>query len=111
MFFKSKEPEINEADLACNVLFDMIDRTHATIQFTPDGTIIKANSNFLAVTGYRLEEIAGKHHSMFVSREMANSAEYKNSGQPLPTAKRCRINSHGSPNLVKRFGCKRPVAR
>src|SRR5690606_42008216 len=32
---------------------------------TPDGTIITANRNFLAVTGYRLEQIQGKHHKMF----------------------------------------------
>src|SRR5690606_27383706 len=30
-----------------------------------DGTIITANRNFLAVTGYRLEQIQGKHHTMF----------------------------------------------
>src|SRR5690606_31970663 len=32
---------------------------------TPDGTIITANENFLAVTGYRLEQIRGKHHKIF----------------------------------------------
>src|SRR5690554_129385 len=45
--------------------FDAIDRSMAVIEFTPDGTIITANRNFLAVTGYRLEQIQGKHHTMF----------------------------------------------
>ena len=31
-----------------------------------DGTIITANENFLKALGYTLDEIQGKHHSMFV---------------------------------------------
>ena len=31
-----------------------------------DGTIITANENFLDAVGYSLDEIKGKHHSMFV---------------------------------------------
>jgi methyl-accepting chemotaxis protein len=32
-----------------------------------DGTIITANENFLGAVGYRLDEIKGKHHSIFVA--------------------------------------------
>lgn len=42
-----------------------------------DGTIIEANENFLSVMGYALEEIKGKHHSMFAEEEFAASTEYK----------------------------------
>lgn len=52
-------------------------RSQAVIEFKPDGTIIKANENFLNAVGYALEEIAGKHHSMFVAPEEAGSTEYK----------------------------------
>ena len=45
---------------------EAINRSQAVIEFNLDGTIITANENFLAVMGYRLEEIKGKHHSMFV---------------------------------------------
>ncbi len=31
-----------------------------------DGTIVAANENFLRALGYTLEEIKGRHHSMFV---------------------------------------------
>lgn len=45
--------------------FEAINRSMATIEFRPDGTIIDANQNFLDAMGYRLAEIQGKHHRMF----------------------------------------------
>ncbi len=56
---------------------DAISRSQAVIEFEMDGTIITANENFLSVMGYSLEEIQGKHHSMFAEPEFAKSQEYK----------------------------------
>ncbi|MDF0520604.1 PAS domain-containing methyl-accepting chemotaxis protein [Bradyrhizobium yuanmingense] len=56
---------------------DAIGRSQAMIEFNLDGTIISANKNFLDALGYRLEEIQGKHHSMFVPADQRDSAEYK----------------------------------
>jgi len=36
-----------------------------------------ANAKFLTALGYALEEIKGKHHSSFVTRESRESAEYR----------------------------------
>ena len=54
-----------------------ISKSQAVIEFEMDGTIITANQNFLDALGYRLEEIKGKHHSMFVAPELRDSAEYR----------------------------------
>jgi methyl-accepting chemotaxis protein len=54
-----------------------IGRSQAVIEFNMDGTIVTANQNFLDVTGYRLEEIQGKHHSMFVEPATRDSADYR----------------------------------
>ena len=54
-----------------------IGRSQAMIEFKLDGTIITANKNFLDALGYRLDEIQGKHHSMFVPADQRDSAEYK----------------------------------
>lgn len=54
-----------------------IGRAQAVIEFNLDGTIITANDNFLATVGYRLDEIQGKHHSMFVSPAERDSAAYR----------------------------------
>ncbi|KZE61850.1 methyl-accepting chemotaxis protein [Stenotrophomonas sp. PvP093] len=52
-------------------------RVQAVIEFALDGTILQANANFLQAMGYRLEEIQGKHHSLFVDPEQARSAGYR----------------------------------
>ncbi|MCS3498091.1 methyl-accepting chemotaxis protein [Bradyrhizobium japonicum] len=52
-------------------------KSQAVIEFNLDGTIITANQNFLDAMGYRLDEIAGKHHSMFVMPEERGSAAYR----------------------------------
>ena len=56
---------------------DAISRSQAVIEFELDGTIVRANENFLAVTGYTLEEIQGQHHRIFCDPGYANSSEYK----------------------------------
>ncbi len=54
-----------------------INRSQAVIEFTPDGTILTANDNFLNAMGYSLGEIQGQHHRMFVESTLANSPEYR----------------------------------
>lgn len=54
-----------------------IGKAQATIEFNLDGTIITANDNFLKTMGYTLEEIQGKHHSIFVDEAYRVSSEYR----------------------------------
>jgi methyl-accepting chemotaxis protein len=54
-----------------------ISRTLAVIEFTLDGTIITANKNFLDTLGYRLDEIKGKPHAMFVPVAERDGADYR----------------------------------
>jgi methyl-accepting chemotaxis protein len=54
-----------------------IGKAQAVIEFNLDGSIITANENFLKTLGYRLEEIKGQHHSLFVEPAYRASAEYK----------------------------------
>ncbi len=46
-----------------------LNQSQAVIHFAPDGTILQANDNFLAAVGYSMDEIRGRHHSMFVADE------------------------------------------
>jgi PAS domain S-box-containing protein len=54
-----------------------VNRNHAVIEFTTDGTIIAANDHFLKAVGYPLEEIVGKHHRIFVDPDDASGADYE----------------------------------
>lgn len=54
-----------------------LDRSLGVIEFSPDGTVLTANKNFLGVIGYSLLEIQGQHHSLFVEPAYKASAEYR----------------------------------
>ncbi|MBS3850137.1 PAS domain S-box protein [Devosia sp. BSSL-BM10] len=66
---------------------DAIMRSQAVIEFQLDGTILSANENFLGALGYRLDEIVGKHHRMFVDPDDAKSAAYKQFWSDLAAGK------------------------
>jgi methyl-accepting chemotaxis protein len=55
-----------------NAIIDAINRSLATIEFTPQGDIIQANQNFLSTVGYSLEEVKGKHHRIFCEDKFYN---------------------------------------
>lgn len=52
-------------------------RSQAVIAFTTDGTILDANENFLGAVGYRLDEVKGQHHGMFVDPAERAGAAYQ----------------------------------
>jgi methyl-accepting chemotaxis protein len=54
-----------------------ISKAQAVIEFQMDGTVVTANENFLKTLGYSLDEIKGRHHSMFVDEAFRNSPDYK----------------------------------
>ncbi|QUX92698.1 hypothetical protein CYL31_15390 [Marinomonas sp. A3A] len=56
---------------------DALTRSQAIIEFDLHGNILIANDNFLNALGYSLEEVQGKHHSIFVDNKYRNSREYK----------------------------------
>ena len=61
---------------AAQAKLDALDRSLAIIEFAMDGTVLTANRNFLAVVGYALDEIKGKHHRIFVDADFAASPAY-----------------------------------
>lgn len=58
-------------------------RSTAVIQFNLDGTVITANDQFLRAMGYSLQQIVGKHHSLFCTPGEAGSQQYKHFWQTL----------------------------
>ena len=58
-------------------MLDAIDKSQAVIEFQLDGTIVTANENFQQTMGYSLEEIKGRHHSLFVDEKSRLSQDYR----------------------------------
>jgi methyl-accepting chemotaxis protein len=76
---------------------DALDKSKAVIEFSMDGNIIAANKIFLDAMGYKLEEVRGKHHSMFLDPVYARSTAYKSFWQVLKAGQ-------SSTGDFKRFG-------
>lgn len=55
-----------------------IESTMASIEFDTEGNIITANENFSLTMGYSLQEIKGRHHSLFCNKDYIRTQEYKN---------------------------------
>ena len=53
-----------------------VGRAQAVIEFDLQGHVLYANDNFLAVTGYTLDDITGQHHRMFCEPALAASDDY-----------------------------------
>jgi len=64
-----------------------MEENYAIISFKPDGTIIQANDNFLNALGYNLNEVTGKHHSMFCDKTYVTSSEYTDFWKNLASGK------------------------
>ncbi|MBT1701747.1 GAF domain-containing protein [Chryseosolibacter indicus] len=77
-----------------------IDGALAVADYATDGTLTKANSNFLDIYGYAQDEVVGEHHRILVTKEEKNNEEYRQfwrdlaSGYPKKGTFR-RINRKG----------------
>ncbi len=56
--------------------FEAVSKAQAVIEFSMDGTILKANDNFLMTMGYSHDEVKGQHHRMFCEPAYASSPAY-----------------------------------
>ncbi len=66
-----------------NAQLEALHRSQAVITFALDGTIEEANANFLDLMGYRLDEVRGRHHRMFVAPTEAAAPAYEAFWQTL----------------------------
>ena len=95
-----KLEQSNKQYEASQDLIKALSSSMAMIEFTPNGDILTANQNFLATMQYELNQIVGRHHSMFCPKELVTSTEYKNVWRDLGKGKAIkgefmRINSQG----------------
>jgi methyl-accepting chemotaxis protein len=51
-------------------------RSQSIIEFKVDGIIVNANENFLKLMGYTLDELKGRHHSIFIDPAERETPQY-----------------------------------
>jgi methyl-accepting chemotaxis protein len=76
MTVKFKDGGSGDAETLLASLLAAVHRVQAVIEFDLKGHILTANKNFLTAMGYTLEEIVGKHHSMFCDPALVATDAY-----------------------------------
>jgi methyl-accepting chemotaxis protein len=69
------EQKLRNADFAGQIA--AIDKSQAVVEFAMDGTIRTVNRNFLKALGYKLHDVQGRHHSMFVDPAERDEPAYR----------------------------------
>lgn len=83
-----------------------IGRALSVVEFDLSGRVLRANNNFLALTGYTLEEIQGKSHTLFCSAEQNTDSDHEQFWKrlaqgTLDTGEYLRIGKGGHPFWVQ----------
>ena len=67
----------NEPDFdTLRQFWQAVARNFATISFAPDATIVDVNERFLAVVGYRRDELLGQPHRVLCREALRSSTDY-----------------------------------
>ncbi|MBD8893565.1 PAS domain S-box protein [Labrenzia suaedae] len=87
-------------NLEYSAKLEALGRSQAVIEFDIEGNVLTANENFLNALEYRLEEVQGKHHSMFLSKRDREAASYADFWRQLQAGQYqggefCRISKTG----------------
>ena len=60
-----------------------LERVMAIAEFALDGQLMRANDNYLALFGYRAEQVTGQHHAFFCRADDAAPAAHERFWRPL----------------------------
>ena len=69
--------------LPLDEVFAAFDRSMGIVDLAPDGTILGANAQFLALAGYAPEDLLGRHHRLLCTPAHAGSDDYRDMWQRL----------------------------
>ena len=89
-----------------DLIVTALNKSLAVIEFQPTGSIITANANFLSVMGYRLEEIQGQHHAIFVADDESKAQSTSSFGSAYETVNLFLTNSNVLVKVAKKSGFK-----
>jgi len=95
-----------DVTLENSALITALNKAQAVIWFDLEGDVLDANDNFLQAMGYKLDEVLGKHHRMFVRPETAASPDYMAFWQELREGKLHsntyeRVRKNGDPIWIE----------
>jgi PAS domain S-box-containing protein len=84
---QATQEEMQRSQLESAGMMEVINNTTALGDFDSEGNILTANSNYLKIFGYALDEIKGENHKMFVQRDERSSEAYRKFWKELENGK------------------------
>ena len=72
---KTKQ-EVEKKALEFQSQFRAIDRSMLVIECRPEGDILRVNDNFLKISQYTIQDLEGKHQSIFLNEKYINSKAF-----------------------------------
>jgi PAS domain S-box-containing protein len=67
---------VKRQQMELDAISDAIYKSNLTMELDLNGTILKANDNFLDLVGYTASELVGRHHSVLVQKGVEKTPEY-----------------------------------
>lgn len=98
---QATQEEMQRSQMESSAAMDAINSTAATADFDSEGNIITANTNYLKVFGYSLDEVKGENHKMLIPRDDRGSEAYRKLWKELSTGKSHRGEFAGITKLGK----------
>ena len=74
---QATQEEMQRTQAETESTLNAIHSSLAVVEYSPDGTIQKVNSNFLDLFGYTQDEVVGENHRIFVTKDEKSGEEYR----------------------------------
>lgn len=74
---QATQEEMQREGLSMEGFLSAVNHSVASIEFNTSGEIINANEKYLAMIHYKMDELLGKHHRVFVGEEELSNTSYK----------------------------------
>ncbi|ARE42196.1 methyl-accepting chemotaxis protein [Rhodovulum sp. P5] len=75
LFFAIDVTDFRKTELKSEAILHALDKSMMVVEYEMDGSVMTANNFFQEQMGYRLEEIRGRQHAMFMDKEEAKSMD------------------------------------
>jgi len=74
---QATQEEMQRGQLESSAAMDVMNNSTCMADYDSEGNIVSANSNYLKLFGYSLDEVKGEHHKIFALRDDRNSEVYR----------------------------------
>lgn len=97
---QATQEEMQRSQLESTAAMEVMNNSTCMIDYDAEGNIITANSNFLKLFGYSMDEIKGEHHKIFLHRDDRSTEAYRKFWKEISSGK----SQRGEFKMQTKFG-------